>query len=124
MEQDVVTEMEAIEVSDEKEETVEGCRPERGALRQADDDDMAAGEKKRRRVTGKQHERRSSLESETSKAALKRQKRAETLAVVKEEAFKTVPDERPAPEQAHNFYASSRTARNKEWIHAEGRWCR
>ena len=38
MEQDVVTEMEAMEVSGDKEETVESGGPERGALRQADDD--------------------------------------------------------------------------------------
>ena len=45
----MVTDAEATEVSDEKEETVEVDRAERGALRLADDDDMAAGEQKRRR---------------------------------------------------------------------------
>ena len=37
-----------MEVSGDKGETGEVDRPERGALRLADDDDMAAGEQRRR----------------------------------------------------------------------------
>ena len=70
------------------------------------------------RMTGKQHARQSSPDRDTSTASSKRQKRGATIAAIKEEVLKTVPEERPDLEQVHNFHAIIRTARSEESIHA------
>ena len=56
-------------------------------------------------------------------AVSKRQKREAMIAAIKEEILKTAPEERPDLEPAHKFYASIRTARSAESIHAFAMSC-
>ena len=81
-------------------------------------DDDVMDEQKRLRMTGKQPERRSLPDDETSMAISKRQKLEATIAAIKEEILKTVPEKRPDLEQAHKFYANIITARSAESIQA------
>ena len=129
IEQDMVIDTEALEVSGDKGEIGEVDGSEQG-VRQMDDE---VDEQRRRRVTGKQQlTRQPSHEDEASMASSKRQKREATIAAIKEETLNTVPEERPDLEQVHNFQASIRTTRSTESIrasrmggdqHVEGTWC-
>ena len=75
---------------------------------------VSAKEQARRRLRSKQPARRSLTDDE---AVSKRLKREATLAAIKQEILKTR-TERPDLEQAHKFYASIRTLRSPESIHA------
>ena len=87
-------------------------REDQGVLRMDQEEGISAEEQARRRVRSKQPDRRSDDETVS-----KRMKRETTIAVIKQEIFKTV-EERPDLEQAHKFYSSIRTLRSPESIHA------
>ena len=74
IEQDMMIDTEAPEVSDDKEESGGVDRPEQGPPRTDDDEDMPADEQKQRRATNKQPERRSSSDDETDMTSSKRTK--------------------------------------------------
>ena len=116
IEQDMVIDTEALEVSGDKGETGEVDGSEQGVQQMEDD---GVDEQRRRRVTGKrQLTRQSSLEDEASMASSKRLRREATIAAIKEEILNTVPEERPDLEQLHNFHASIRKARSTQSIQA------
>ena len=101
IEQDMVMDTEASRVSDNK--------PEQGVLRMDEEEGITADEQARRRLRSKQPARRSLANDE---AVPKRLKQEATIAAIREEIPKTVPEERPDLEQAHTFYASIKD--NKE----------
>ena len=85
-----------------------------GVLRMDQEEGISAEEQARRRLRSKQPARRSLTDDE---AVSKRLKREATIAAIKQEILKTA-TERPDLEQAHKFYASIRTLRSPESIHA------
>ena len=87
-------------------------RADQGVLRMDEEEGISAEEQARRRLRSKQPDRRSDDETVS-----KRMKRETTIAVIKQEIFKTV-EERPELEHAHEFYSSIRTMRSPESIHA------
>ena len=87
---------------------------DQGVLRTDQGEGISTGEQARRRLRSKQPARRSSTDDET---VSKRLKREATIAAIKREILKTAA-ERPDLEQAHKFYASIRTLRSPESIHA------
>ena len=87
---------------------------DQGVLRMDQEEGISAEEQARRRLRSKQSARRSLTEDET---VSKRLKREATIAAIKQEILKTAA-EKPGLEQAHNFYASIRTSRSPESIHA------
>ena len=105
-EQDIVIDTEASKVSDD--------RPDQGVLRMDQEEGKTADEQARRRLRSKQPGRRSLTDDE---AVSKRLKREATIAAIKQEILKTVP-ERPDLELAHKFHASIKTLRSSESIHA------
>ena len=95
IEQDMVIDTEASKVSDD--------RPDQGVLRMDQEEGITADEQARRRLRSKQPARRSLTDDET---VSKRLKREATIAAIKQEILKTVP-ERPDLKQAQKFYAST-----------------
>ena len=87
---------------------------DQGVMRMDQEEGISAEEQARRRLRSKQPARRSLTDDET---VSKRLKREATIAAVKQEILKTAA-ERPDLEQAHKFYASIRTLRSPESIHA------
>ena len=85
-----------------------------GVLRMGQEEGVSAEEQARRRLRSKQPARRSLTDDAT---VSKRRKREATIAAIKQEILKNC-TERPDLEQAHNFYASIRTLRGPESIHA------
>ena len=75
---------------------------------------ISAEEQARRRMRSRQPARRSLRDDE---AVSKRLKREATIAATKQEILKTA-TETPDLEQAHKFYASMRTMRSPESVHA------
>ena len=102
-EQDVVIDTEALRVSDN--------RSDQGVLRMDEDEGIAADQEARRRLRSTQPARRPLTDDE---AVSKRLKREATIAVIKQEILKTVPEGRPDLEQAHKYSASIRTTRSPE----------
>ena len=72
-------------------------RGDQGVLRMDEEEGISAEEQARRRLRSKQPDRRSDDETVS-----KRMKRETTIAVIKQEIFKTV-EERPELEHAHEF---------------------
>ena len=91
----MVIDTEASKVSDD--------RPDQGVLRLDQEEGITADEQARRRLRSKQPARRSLTDDET---VSKRQKREATIAAIKQEILKTVP-ERSDLKQAQKFYAST-----------------
>ena len=87
---------------------------DQGVLRMDQEEGISAEEQARRRLRSKQPAQRSLTDDET---VSKRLKREATIAAIKQEILKTAA-ERPDLEQAHKFYASIRTLRSPESIHA------
>ena len=91
-----------------------GDGADQGVLRLDQEEGISAEEQARRRLRSKQPAPRSLTDDET---VSKRLKREATIAAIKQEILKTAA-ERPDLEQAHKFYASTRTLRSPESIHA------
>ena len=87
---------------------------DQGVLRMDQEEGISEEEQARRRLRSKQPSGRSLTDDET---VSKRLKREATIAAIKQEIPKTAA-ERPDLEQAHKFYASIRTLRSPESIHA------
>ena len=79
-------------------------------------DCVSAEEQTRRRLRSKQPDRRSLKDDETVSERLKREA---AIAAIKQELLKTA-TRRPDLEQAHHVYASIRTLRSPDSIHASG----
>ena len=86
---------------------------DQGVLRMDQEEGISTEEQTQRRLRSKQPARRSLTDDETVSKRLKR----EAIAAIKQEILKTAA-ERPDLEQAHKFYASIRTLRSPESIHA------
>ena len=89
-------------------------RTDQGVLRMDQEEGISAEEQARRRMRSRQPTRRSLRDDE---AVSKRLKREATIAATKQEILKTA-TETPDLEQAHKFYASIRTMRSPESVHA------
>ena len=89
-------------------------RANQGVLRMNQAEGISAEEQARRRLRSKQPARRSLTDDEV---VTKKLKREATTAAIKQEILKT-DTERPEMEQEHKFYASIRTLRSLESIHA------
>ena len=87
---------------------------DQGVLRMDQEECISTEELARRRLRSKQAARRSLTYDETVSNRLKREA---TIDAIKQEILKTAV-ERPDLEQAHKFYASIRTLRSPESIHA------
>ena len=87
---------------------------DQGVLRMDQEEGITPEEQARRRLRSKQPARRSLTDYE---AVTKRLKREATIAAIKKEILKIVP-ERPDLQQAHKFHANIRTMRSPESIHA------
>ena len=87
---------------------------DQGVLRMDQEECISTEELARRRLRSKQAARRSLTYDES---VSKRLKREAAIAAIKQEILKTAA-ERPDLEQAHKFYASIRTLRSPESIHA------
>ena len=87
---------------------------DQGVLRMDQEEGISTEEQARRRLRSKQPARRSLTDNGT---VSKRLKREAAIAAIKQEILKTAA-ERPDLEQAHKFYASIRTLRSPESIHA------
>ena len=85
-----------------------------GVLRMDQEEGISAEEQARRRLRRKQPARRFFTDDE---AFSKRLKREATIAAIKQEMLKAA-TERPDLEQTHKFYASIRTLRSPDSIHA------
>ena len=106
IEQSIVMDSDTARVSDEG--------ADQGVLRMDQEEGISTEEQTRRRLRSKQAVRRSLTDDET---VSKRLKRETTIAAIKQKILKTAA-ERPDLEQAHKFYASIRTSRSPESIHA------
>ena len=89
-------------------------RADQGVLRMDQEEGISAEGQARRRLRSKQPARRWLTDDET---VSKRLKREATIAAIKQEILK-IAAERPDLEQAHKFFASIRTLRSPESIHA------
>ena len=85
-----------------------------GVLKVDQEEGISAEEQARRSSRSEQPAQRSPTDHET---VSKRLKREATIAAIKQEILQTA-TERPDLEQAHKFYASIRTLRSPESIHA------
>ena len=106
IEQNTEMDAETVKVSDDRTGTE--------VLRMDQEEGISAEEQARRRLRSRQPARRSLTDDE---AVSKRLKREATIAAIKQEILKTA-TERPDLEQAHKFYASIRTLKCLESIHA------
>ena len=87
-------------------------RADQGVLRMDEEQGISAEEQARRRLRSKQPDRRSDDETVS-----KRMKRETTIAVIKQEIFKTV-EERPELEHAHELCSSKRTLRKESRVNS------
>ena len=106
IDQSIVTDSGTARASDEG--------ADQGVLRMDQEEGISTEEQARRRLRSIQPARRSLTDDET---VSKRLKREATIAAIKQETLKTAA-ERPDLEQAHEFFATIRTLRNPESIHA------
>ena len=104
IEQSIVTDSGTARVSDEG--------ADQGVLRMDQEEGISTEEQARRRLRSKQPARRSLTDDET---VSKRLKREATIAAIKQETLKTAAER---PDLEHKFYASVRTPRGPESIHA------
>ena len=88
-------------------------RVDQEVMRMDQEEDISEEEQARRRLRSKQPDRRSLTDDE---AVSKRLKRESTIAAIKQEILKAAT--RTDLEHAHKFYASIRTVRSPESIHA------
>ena len=102
-EQDVVIDTEALRVSDN--------RPDQGVLRMDEKEGIAADDEARRRLRSTQPARRSLTDDE---AVSKRLKREATIAEIKQEILKTVPEGRTDLEQAHKIFCEHQDDKESE----------